>query len=213
MDTVRDFSSTSPKSKYVKIQDQPRSQIDPIPYYPNLHRQLHSLNATLLLTYLEIHYPAPQDDPEASVTIDADTITRDLQTARRTLLVSLSILSVFWRGEEARARGARANREFLQPDHSRHGTTKPYSITGPKTWKLPGTAWTLRRNTLYLRHILQQASPLIQDPLTPETIGGNPTCGLMSLGEMIVKASVLGRDGRETKAERMREAHLGKFSK
>jgi hypothetical protein len=203
MESHRDFSSTSPKSKYVRIQDTEPSQIDPIPYYPNLHRQLHSFTASIILAYLEIHHPAPQDTPEAPVELDADAISRDIQIARRTLLVPLSMISVFWRSEEARARGARGNREFINLDHTRHGTTKPYSITGYKSLA-PNTRWLLRRNYPFLRYLLQQAD--CHDAkltLSVISVGGTPAQGVKSLGELIIAGSVLGKDGRSTKAERL----------
>lgn len=150
------------KSRYLRIADLPRSAIGAIPYYPNLHRQLHNSTASILLAYLEIHHPPPQDDPGGFVTLDADAVALDIQINRRTLLTALSQIGVWWKNEEAAARGARAMRMFTQPNHSRYGTTKPYSITGPKSWHRPVT-WALRRNWPFLRFILRQANAAIDD--------------------------------------------------
>ena len=39
----------------------PPSTIEPLPYFPNLKSQLRGVTASLVLTYLEIHHPAPRD--------------------------------------------------------------------------------------------------------------------------------------------------------
>jgi hypothetical protein len=106
----------------------PPSTIEPLPYFPNLHRHIRSVTASLVLTYLEIHHPAPPDPcrsySSAPVTLDLDAVAADLQVSRRTLLVSLSILSAWWPEEMARCSAARAGREFLNHDHSRYGVWK-----------------------------------------------------------------------------------------
>jgi hypothetical protein len=138
----------------------PRSAIEPLPYFPNLKRELRSVAAALLLTYLEIHHPAPRGPDDAilptPVTLDLDAVAADLQVSRRTLLVNLSILCAWWPMEEARSRAARAGRDFLNPDHTRCGRWKFYSATGPKTWR-PGTIIQLRRNFACLTKLLQDA--------------------------------------------------------
>jgi hypothetical protein len=204
MDSHQDISSTSLKSKYVRIQDQEPSQIDPIPYYPNLHRQLHSFTASIILAYLEIHHPAPQDYPAAPVTVDPDIVSHNLQVGRRTLLTAFSVIGTWWKTEELRARGARANREFLNPLHSFHGTTKPYSITGSKSWESRIT-WVIRRNRPYLDFLLYRFHAL-QPPQETTTMarGGVQAHSLLGLGAEVLKGSViLSHDGRTTKAERL----------
>src|ERR1039458_2508270 len=95
----------------------PPSTIEPPPYFPNLHRRIRSVTASLVLTYLEIHHPAPPDPcgglSRAPVTLDLDAVAADLQVTRRTLLVNLSILGTWWPTELARCSAARAGREFL----------------------------------------------------------------------------------------------------
>ena len=205
----------------ILIKDMPMSTIGPVPYFPNLHRQLRSLAATLFVSYLEIHHPAPQDDQgrilDLPVMVSADQIAHDLQTGRRTLLVTLSMLGVFWKSEEARARGARGNREFLPQPESTYPGVKIYSITGSHSWR-PNVQWAIRRNLPLLHHSLQLAGIQPDGPIhegfnTPLDEGGLPTFGAFrSLGGLIISRSLLGRDGRETKAERM-AGLLGKNSK
>jgi hypothetical protein len=136
------------------------SRLPPLPYHPNLKRELQSVTAALVLTYLEIHHPAPRDPNDAilntPVTLDLDAVATDLGVSRRTLCVNLSILGAWWPTEEERSRAARAGREFLNPSHSRYGRIKPYSATGPKTWR-PGTMIQLRRNFGQLKNLLQKA--------------------------------------------------------
>lgn len=138
----------------------PPSAIEPLPYFPNLKGQLRGVTASLVLTYLEIHHPAPRGPDGAilttPVTLNLDAVAADLQVTRRTLLVNLSILCAWWPTEEGRCRAARASREFLNPDHIRYGPWKFYSATGSKTWR-PGTIIQLRRNFAYLTWLLRQA--------------------------------------------------------
>ena len=138
----------------------PRSAIEPLPYFPNLKGHLRSVTASLVLTYLETHDPAPRGADGAilttPVTLDLDAVAADLQVSRRTLCVNLSVLCAWWPTEEARSRAARAGREFINPDHSRYGRLKFYSATGSKTWR-PGTIIRLRRNFGQLTKLLQDA--------------------------------------------------------
>ena len=88
----------------------------------------------MVLTYLEIYYPAPQDASgtvlRAPVTLHLDRVSEDLQISRRTLFTALCVLAARWGSEEARGRAARAGREFLNPAHTRNGHWKFYSVTG-----------------------------------------------------------------------------------
>jgi hypothetical protein len=65
------------------------SGLQPLPFYPNLKRELRSVTGALVLTYLEIYYPPPQDASgallSAPVTLHLDQISEDLQISRRTL--------------------------------------------------------------------------------------------------------------------------------
>lgn len=207
------------------IEDRERSMIDPLPFYPDLYRQLHSLAATVMVAYLEIHHPLPQDangEPfDGPVTVSAGTIADDLQTGRRTLLVTLSQLAAWWKTEEARVRAARVGREFLNPAHIRLSTVKPYSFTGPKT-RRPSAVWTVRRNLPFLRHMLTLAIPgqaQVQTTAIPSDLTGGALfvqgasiVRMKSLGELLLAHTSIGGDGRRSKAERMAGV-LGKFSK
>src|ERR1039458_4713752 len=130
-----------------------RSTIEPLPYFPNLKGQLRGVTASLMLTYLEIHHPAPRDSNgtilTAPVTLNLDAVAADLQVSNRTLCVTLCVLCAWWPTEEARGRAARAGREFINADHSRYGRIKFYSATGSKTWR-PGTSIRIRRNFAHL---------------------------------------------------------------
>ena len=160
-----------------------QSTIEPLPYFPTLKCQLRGVTASLVLTYLEIHHPPPQDSIGAilttPVTLNLDAVATDLQVSRRTLLVTLSVLCAWWPTEEARCRAARASREFLNPDHIRYGPWKYYSVTGSKTWR-PGTIIQLRRNFAYLTWLLRQAGiatltvpiPVIALPVPASTENG-----------------------------------------
>jgi len=136
------------------------SSLPPVPYHPNLKRELRSVTAAMVLTYLEIYYPAPQDASgallRAPVTLYLDQISQDLQISRRTLFTALCVLAARWGSEEARGRGARAGREFLNPAHTRNGHWKFYSITGAIGY-VPSTIAQLRRNFPLLSALLQKA--------------------------------------------------------
>ena len=110
------------------------SGLQPLPYYPNLKRELRSVTGALVLTYLEIYHPPSQDASgallRAPVTLHLDQISEDLQISRRTLFTALCVLAARWGSEEARARAARAGREFLNPAHTINGQVKFYSVTG-----------------------------------------------------------------------------------
>ena len=108
------------------------SGLAPLPYHPNLKRELQSVTGALLLAYLEIHHPAPRDPNGAilntPVTLDLDAVAADLGVSRRTLCISLSILSAWWPTEEARGRAARSGLEFFNLSH--HAT--PDGIVTPQ---------------------------------------------------------------------------------
>ena len=204
---------------YPHIKDMAPSPIVAIPYWPNLHRQLHSLASCLMVAYLEIHHPAPLDAAghctNAPVIVSAGQIATDIQSSRRTLLLTLSLISVFWKDETARARGARVNREFINLDHHRFGTTKPYSITGSKS-PAPNVVWSIRRNWPYLNHMLHTAGIFsLTAGLTSTSpdcdAGRDPSCSaqlepVKSLSELILEHSCLGGDGRRTRPERERRS-------
>jgi hypothetical protein len=195
----------------------------PLPYYPNLKRELRSVTGALLLTYLEIYYPAPQDVSGAilrtPVTLHLDQISEDLQISRRTLFTALCVLATRWGSEEARGRAARARREFLNPAHSFNGRLKPYSITGAIGY-IPHTIVQLRRNFPLLSAVLQKAG--ITSLTQQESFGidrfktldaaaiSAPTAYNLaqkeSLSEILLRALVLSGDRRSTRYPRLRAA-------
>ena len=207
----------------------PPSTIEPLPYFPNLKGQLRGVTASLVLTYLEIHHPAPRDPNRAilttPVTLNLDAVAADLQVSRRTLLVNLSVLCAWWPTDETRCRAARANREFLNPDHIRYGPWKFYSATGSKTWR-PGTIIQLRRNFVHLTWLLREAgistltvpAPAIAFPVPASTESGvsAPTAHdqlqKTSISEIVLSRSVLSGDQRKTRYSRLRAAGLAPAS-
>lgn len=200
----------------------PRSAIEPLPYFPNLKGQLRGVTASLVLTYLEIHRPAPRGPNGAilttPVTLNLDAVAADLQVTSRTLLVNLSILCAWWPTEEARRCAARAGREFLNPDHTRYGRWKFYSATGSKTWR-PGTIIQLRRHFACLTKLLQDAgiatlavavpAVALPVPAMAECSVSAPTTYILAQKESlseILRSSALAGDRRITRYSRLRAA-------
>jgi hypothetical protein len=195
----------------------------PLHFYPNLKRELRSVTGALLLTYLEIHYPAPQDASgavlRAPVTLHLDQISEDLQISRRTLFTTLCVLAARWGSEEARGRAARAGREFLNPAHSTNGRVKCYSVTGAIGY-IPHTIVQLRRNLPLISAMLQKAG--ITSLTQPEFIGidrfetfaaaaiSAPTAHIPTqketLSEILLRTSALAGDRRSTRYPRRRAA-------
>lgn len=143
-------------SEYVK----PLSSIDPLPFFPNLARQLRGPTNAIVLTYLEMLHPAPQDsngeptnDP---VTIDCDQACEDLQISRRTLHIAFHCLCNWFSTEDARGRAERAGRAFINSDHDRYGSVKAYSVVGPKGWHPRQTVF-IKRNLPRLYSIFRDA--------------------------------------------------------
>jgi hypothetical protein len=186
-----------------------RSDLAPLPYYPNLKLALRSVTASIVMTYLETHLPAPDPPPGSRpsvsslpVTLSIDKVARDLCISRRTLYVSLCILASRWKTEEARACAARANREFHVPQHSRHMAIKVYSLTGPWTYDR-GTILQIRRNLALVATLLAQAGFVI-DWKPPQILVGSyerasatlPTVHSEGLKDILLRASVLREDRR-----------------
>ena len=216
------------------------STIGPIAYYPNLKLVFHNVTACVVFTYLETHHAAPQDDPRRvsslPVTVNVDQICRDLQVTRRTLALALFPLCTLYPSEASRWSAARAAREFIQPNHSRLGRFKPYSIVSAN--KLAHShELVLRRNVPLIRTIGQNAGmtqgfPHHLDPSpssqqteaqecckmgvaqaallrTPESLAEIPARVSQlgeSLAEILMRASVLGGDRRKVRYPRLRKA-------
>src|ERR1035437_3795756 len=75
------------------------STIDPLPFLPNLARTLHGPTLSLVLTYLEIHHPAPESESgpysslsSAPIMLDCDQACADLGISNRTLHIALNCL-------------------------------------------------------------------------------------------------------------------------
>jgi hypothetical protein len=202
--------------KYPRDYPAPPSSLPPVPYHPNLKRELRSVTAAMVLTYLEIYYPAPQDASGAllrtPVTLHLDQISEDLQISRRTLFTALCVLAARWGSEEARGRAARAGREFLNPAHTRNGQWKFYSVTGAIGY-VPSTIVQLRRNFPLLSALLQKAG--ITSFTQQESISidhfktlddaaiSAPTVHIPApkelLSEILLRSSVLSGDRRTTR--------------
>jgi len=139
--------------------------------------------------------------------------------SRRTLCVNLAILCTWWPTEEARGRAARADREFINPDHSRYGRWKYYSLAGPKSWR-PGTVLQMRRNFGMIRNLLRDAGvttlavpvPALALPvpeLPNSTISASVSYALPkkeSIVDILLRASALSGDRRHTRYLRRRTA-------
>jgi hypothetical protein len=207
--------------KYPRDYPAPPSSLPPVPYHPNLKRELRSVTAAVILTYLEIYYPAPQDASgavlRAPVTLHLDRVSEDLQISRRTLFTALCVLAARWGSEEARGRAARAGREFLNPAHTRNGHWKFYSVTGAIGY-VPSTIVQLRRNFPLLSAVLQKAgiTSLTQQEsistdhfktLDDDAISA-PTAHKLTPKESLseILSSALGLDRRSTRYPRRRTA-------
>jgi len=135
----------------------------PIPYYASLCKVLGGATLALVVTYLEIHHPPPNDatrtpagPSSAPVFVGCDQICEAIGVNRRTLHIALYRMCVWWRNEEARSAALRSGREFLNADHSKFGKVKPYSIVGSRQFTNPQTL-TFRRNYGRINQILTQA--------------------------------------------------------
>jgi hypothetical protein len=195
----------------------------PLPYDPNLKRELRSVTGALLLIYLEIYNPPSQDASGAllrgPVTLHLGQISEDLQISRRTLFTALCVLAARWGSEEARVRAARAGREFLNPAHSINGRVKLYSVTGAIGY-VPHTIVQLRRNFPLISAMLQKAgiTSLAQQEFTGidrfKTLDSAAisarTAQLFaqkeSLAEMVSRVSALSGDRRSTCYPQLRAA-------
>ena len=203
------------------------STIGVVPYYPNLKLAFDRIASCLVFTYLEIHYPAPQDTQGRTsslpVTVDVETVCRDLQTTRRTLALALFPISVLYRDEARRWSSARSAREFLHRSAKRHGVHKVYSVVAEQTFDTV-THFILRRNAPFLAATLAKCgiSALCNlEPDTPAftqtrktlitdekmTSARNDLGGLTeSLAQILLRASALAGDRRKIRYPRLRKA-------
>ena len=202
------------------------STIGAIPFYPNLKLVFERVTSCLVFTYLEMHFPAPQDYPDRvsslPVTVSPATLCRDLQISHRTLALALFPLCTLYSSEANRWSAARAAREFIQPNHSRLGRIKPYSIVSAN--KLAHShEFILRRNVPLIRTIsrdagMTQGFPHVFATTVPRTQSDLQECRKMdvtqasllrspeSLAEILLRASVLAQDRRKVRYPRLRKA-------
>lgn len=207
------------------------STIGVVPYYPNLKLAFDRIASCLVFTYLEIHYPAPQDTQGRTsslpVTVDVETVCRDLKMNRRTLRFALIPLCTLYREEAKRWSAARSAREFFNHRHSRLGKIKPFScVTDNRSLDRTHTL-TIRRNNPFIAKILADAAitrlsdmQLITQTLAPTqpdatsankypeiTARRNDLGGLTeSLAEILLRASALAGDRRKIRYPRLRKA-------
>ena len=213
------------KPKGSIIPDVP-STIGAIPFYPNLKLVFHSVTTCVVFTYLEIHHAAPQDTmsrvSSLPVTVSVGTICRDLRVSRRTLALALFPLSTLYTSEASRWSAARAAREFIQPNHSRLGRIKPFSIVSAN--KLAHShELILRRNLPLIRTISQNAGmtqgfPHFHTAAPPVPENQAEECRKMavvqsallqspeSLVEILMRASTIAQDRRKVRYPRLRKA-------
>jgi hypothetical protein len=177
------------------------STIDPLPLFPGIVRQLRGPTNAMVLTYLEMVHPAPQDSNGAyltlPVTIDCDCAARDLQISRRTLHIALHCLATWFLTEERRGRAERAGRAFINESHSQQGTIKPYSIVGPSVIRLPHIVLKIKRNWPRINAIFHTAglddlqyqrfsSDLSANPLTTEMAIYAPSLSLPAILQRVM---------------------------
>ena len=146
------------------------STIDPLPYFPNIVRQVRGPTNAMVLTYLEMIHPAPQDENEAildrAVTIDCDQACQDIQVSRRTLHVALRCLGAWYLTEDLRGRAERAGRVFINTDHSLNGVIKCYSVVGSKDFLAAHNRIAIKRNLPHLNALFDRAGmPYLQCPV------------------------------------------------
>ena len=202
------------------------STIGAIPFYPNLKKSFERVTSCIVFTYLEMHHAAPQDTlgriSSLPVTVSVEAVCGDLQVTRRTLALALFPLSTLYTSEASRWSAARAAREFIQPNHSRLGRIKPYSIVSAN--KLAHShELVLRRNLPLIRTISQKAGmaqgfPHVFAPTPPNRQANAEECRKMavtqptlhqapkSLAEILLRASVLAGDRRSLRYPRLRRA-------
>ena len=194
------------------------SAIDPLPMFPGIIRQLRGPTNAMVLTYLEMVHPSPQDAKGAHlnlpVTIDCDYAARDLQISRRTLHIALHCLATWFLTEERRGRAERVGRAFINESHSQQGTIKPYSVVGPSVIRLPHILLHIKRNWPRINAILHTAglndlqyeqfpSDLSANPLTAKIAIGAPSS---SLSDVLQRVMPAWGDRRAERWDRWRRA-------
>jgi hypothetical protein len=194
--------------------------IEPLAYYPQLKAAIKTLTGCILLTYLETHHPAPQDqyDRRSSlpVTIDLDQLAGAVRIHRRTLSHHLGQLSCWYLNESIRWAAARSAREFTAPKHSFVGRFRFYSLVGSKAQDRP-VALQLRRNLPLIAETLSTCGVTDMratcEPFTCRAIdlsseaAARPSFATNSgLAEVLLRGSQLSLDRRSLRYPRLRAA-------
>ena len=199
--------------------------IGAIPYFPALKEMLPNVTCAVLVTYLEMRFPAPQDHPGFPVTVSCESVCRDLRVSRRTLGLSLHAIARVYKEESNRWRCARAYREFIQQHHRKKGTRKLYSVVCDYNLERAHT-FILRRNIPLLHATFANcgisASSLAgwakasSEPGMHETKGATELTKVAAapllvsaprtLAEILLSASQLSGDRRSTRYPRQRKA-------
>ena len=197
------------------------SNLIAVAYWPALKRVVGSVNAALVVTYLEMRYPSPP--PERGrryglpVTVDFARMADELAVDRRTLGIAFICVSTWFETENVRLGAVRAGREFLNLKHSRFPRHKLYSVVAEREWKSLRTL-TLRRNWPALTKTLAGSGiaslcampgpfplPRVLPCQNLEKYGssGSP---LHSLTEILLRGVELAADRRKTRYSRQRTA-------
>jgi hypothetical protein len=127
------------------------STIPPLPFWPNLKWTLRSHGAALLLIYLEVHFPAPQDAPDASVLVDVDRTRLDLRLTSDALYQAMRRIAARWPTLRTLRVARQVGREFFTRHTLGAGALKPYSYM-----PVSKLQWQLRRNTPRLKSLMRE---------------------------------------------------------
>jgi hypothetical protein len=221
----------SASGELIEKSARPKSTLtEPIPYYPGLKDETGTIIGAILVSYLEKYHPAPQDtSPQRfqrvsslPIRLSDERIMADLHIARKTLVVILSEIAVWYPSESRRSRAHGASREFIEPRHSRFRKIKLYSAVGIRQHTLP-FAFDLRRNILLVDQAMKNALSSFDStrdstrdkydigrdrapaPLYPPSkLPTNPR-----VVELLERASVLAGDRRAVRYTRLRKAIEG----
>jgi hypothetical protein len=180
-----------------------------------------SVNAALVVTYLEMRNPSPSPEPGRRyglpVTVNFARMADELAVDRRTLGLAFMCISTWYGSEMQRIGAVRAGREFVNQKHSRFPRLKLYSIVAEREWKSLRTL-TLRRNTPLLTKTLADAgitslcavpAPLpLQRVLPRQDLEkyADSASPFASLPEILMRGVELTQDRRKTRYIRLRKA-------
>jgi len=222
--TYPDLPNPLPAPDPARQSDAPqdsRSTSIAVPYYPALKLVVGSVNAALVVSYLEMRYPSPPPEPGrrygVPVTVDFARMADELAIDRRTCGLALLCISTWYASEIQRIGAVRAGREFLSLKHSRWPKMKLYSLVAAREWKSLRTL-TLRKNWPLLTKTLADAgitslcatpslsalSPALQRHNLEKFAAQQPP--LQGLTEILLRGVELAQDRRKTRYIRLRRA-------